>query len=130
MFIYSTTSELQGTINEHHDDVIVLIDRQAKGERGLIDTMALALKSPYKDDNWDGITEVLIDPFWLDGKIVRIIHYELPDLSNDEMKTYVSILKYIDEAWKNKSSRSAGRHCSDLIIYFNSEYKEYVESLI
>jgi len=130
MFIYSNISDLRKVISDYHDDIIVSINRHAKGERGLIDAIALAIDSPYDNDNWDGLTEVLYDPFWLKDKIVRIVHFELPELSDDEMHTYLSILKYIDDKWSNKPSQRVGHHCLGLIIYFNAEEKTIVETII
>ena len=127
MFHYLSLSEIQELVNSNINDVFVSIDHNAKGERGLIDTIANALNSPYKDDNWDGITEVLIDPFWLNDQVVRIIHYELPDLSDDEMRVYLSILKYISDEWSKKEDFRPGAHCPDLIIYFRSDLKNEID---
>ncbi len=66
------------------DSIDVLIDGPIKSKELLIRRFTENLSIPYPNENWDGLDEDLRDLSWVSQKHIRIIHTDLPHLSDKD----------------------------------------------
>lgn len=79
----------------------------------LFDALEEALHLPnYFGRSWDALDEVLGDLSWLAPRRVVIVHADLPELPDEQLRVYVDVLRTAVEDWK----RRPGAH--ELVVAF------------
>lgn len=126
MFVYLPNSELVHLSNKGPEDFIIIIDKSIVGKEELISKISHGVNSPYLEDNWDGLEEALSDLSWILNGTVRIIHLDLPKLSEGDLKVYVSILKVVVNGWENSDKNV---YLQDLKVYFPDSLKQRIENM-
>lgn len=121
MFEFLSKTEILLLQVHYPDDIFVLIDSSIKNKDELLSFLSERLYSPYLNDNWDGLEDVLLDLSWLSVAHVRLVHYDLPSLSEQELNIYLSILQNIDSIWTNYEGVRKVR------IYFHRKLIERVK---
>ena len=127
MFIFLSQDELNQLCNKTPEDTFITIDNSIIGKKELISKISQGINSPYIEDNWDGLEESLIDLSWVSNGIIKIIHRELPILTDLDMIVYVSVLKTVTSSWENIDKSV---YIQDLKVYFSDSLKLYVENLL
>ena len=122
MFNYFSTNDIGSILINTPDVISIRIDNSIIGERGIIDHIEARISSPYTNDNWDGFSEAICDLCWLSSKQVRLVHVDLPLLSEHEMNIYLSILKHTEVFWSHFPEDS---NC--VLIYFNTRLESFLE---
>lgn len=92
MFHFFPIHIVSEIISTNPNYTIIIIDNSIVGKRGIIDYIEKAINSPYECDNWDGFEEAIDDLCWLEDPHIKIIHLDLPSLSEMEMAIYLKIL--------------------------------------
>lgn len=65
-----------------------------RGKAALLSALYQALRVPaHAGHNWDALFDLLCDLTWLPDGEVMVVHSAVPDLSNDELRTYLSIFE-------------------------------------
>lgn len=79
----------------------------------LYDVLSEALHLPdYFGRNWNALDEVLGDLSWLAPRRIVIVHADLPDVSTEELRIYLDVLRTAVEEW----IRRPGAH--ELVVTF------------
>ena len=120
MFYYDSSINLDIIKETLDGSLVICIDSEIKGKQAIINHIERSLNSPYEKDNWDGFEEAIGELYWLDSPRIRIIHYELPSLSQVDMEIYLNILKRAHHYW-------AMPPICDVKIYFADTLKESVK---
>lgn len=132
MFDFFLDSETTQIDSKYPDDIRVIIDSNIVGKDNLISFISQGIGSPYSGDNWDGLYDALADLSWCQGRIVRIIHFELPELSIKDMSIYLSLLQSAIGVWRSskKSNNPPTLGCLGLIVSFSNHIKQTIESFL
>ena len=121
MFYYLSNVEIQQLTSEFTEDVLIEIDRSIVGKTELISLISSGIRSPYSQDNWDGLEEALQDLSWIPNKTVNIVHRDLPVLSKPDLHIYISILQSVVESWSTYHER--------LKVFFTEYEKGIIENI-
>jgi RNAse (barnase) inhibitor barstar len=79
----------------------------------LYDALIEALHLPsYFGRNWDALDEVLGDLSWLAPRRIIIVHADLPELSVEQLRVYIDVLRTAVDEW----TRRPGAH--ELVVAF------------
>lgn len=90
----------------------------------LLNTLARELHFPnYFGQNWDALADCLRDFDWIETRQVVLLHEALPQLNDDDLKTYIEILIFCVSDW------SAGEK-HELIVIFPDEAQKHIEAII
>ncbi len=123
MFVFLSKPELLQLHNKYPDDTIVMVDSSIKREKDLRYLINRAIESPYgNEDNWDGIYEALGDLDWWTEKTIRIVHLELPDITESEIETYLSVLYDNDSFWEDLIMKNVVT-TKQVFVYFRTGLK-------
>jgi len=61
-----------------------------------------ALRFPdYYGENWNALYDCLRDFSWIDKKGIALVHTTLPNLSDEELRTYIEIIFDASQDWKD-----------------------------
>lgn len=126
MFIYLSESELFQLSCNSPKDIIITVDNSIIGKKELISKISHGINSPYLEDNWDGLEEALSDLSWIFDGTIRIIHQDLPRLSDTDLIVYVSILESVVHSW---DSTNKNVYRQDLKVYFLDSLKQSIEKI-
>jgi RNAse (barnase) inhibitor barstar len=85
-----------------HQDVFVgLVPSGIASSKGLLEAVEAALLFPsYFGCNWNALYDCLRDFEWLSQRTIVLVHCELPQLSAEELKTYLEVLRDAAEDWQ------------------------------
>ena len=79
----------------------------------LYDVLAESLHLPnYFGRDWDGRDHVLGDLSWLAPRRVVIVHADLPELADEQLRTYLDVLRTAVDEWTQRP----GAH--ELVVAF------------
>jgi RNAse (barnase) inhibitor barstar len=103
------------------------------------------LRFPYFGRNWDALLDVLGCLYDIDEYEIQIVHTELPNLSDDDMRIYIEILYDVCDKWE-KWNAAYDAHSAKLEevyegwedvpikhlfrVFFNASCKEIVEAIL
>jgi RNAse (barnase) inhibitor barstar len=74
---------------------------KVENENDLFSKLSNVLKFPdYFGDNWNALYDCLRDFNWIEKEGIALIHTEMPNLSEEGLKTYVEILFDTVQDWK------------------------------
>jgi hypothetical protein len=123
MFHYHSIEEIYDLLANNSEFTIITIDNRDIGKRCLIDHIERAINSPYERDDWDGFAEAIRSLYWLEDPHIRIVHTELPILSEKELAYYIEILHDAYNFW-------AMTPPLDVDIIFADVLREVVEQIL
>jgi RNAse (barnase) inhibitor barstar len=106
-----------------HDAFVARLPLGIDAKRRLLSVLYERLAFPdYFGFNWDALSDCLRDLNWIGQKQIVILHDELPNLSEEDLRTYISILSDAAIDW-NRSEEH------ELEIIFPERVREIVNSL-
>ena len=126
--------------NEKIDNIFAftaIIPKNIKSKTELMSILKEKLSLPdYFGENWDALNDVLNDFMWIDEFSIFMIHEDLPDLPEKELKKYLNILSRSVDEWKNlkKSEikefmyRKVSLH--ELVIFFPKMTQDKIEDIL
>ncbi len=123
MFYYYSIKCILEILRQNTNYTLITIDKSIVGKRGIIDHIEKAIQSPYIRDNWDGFEEAIGDLCWMEDPHIKIIHLELPSLSEKDMAIYLGILKDAYKYWSMAPPL-------DVEVIFTDELKITVENFL
>jgi RNAse (barnase) inhibitor barstar len=83
------------------DGFVARIPAGIEGRDQLLKLLYKILNLPgYFGFNWDALSDCLRDFHWIEKKVVTIIHEDLPNLDNRELKVYLELLSEAIVDWK------------------------------
>ena len=131
MFEYVEREALMKCLEQHPDYISIVIDERIEGGRQLIDLIECGVHSPYVNDNWDGLLDVIRALDAVENQTVNFIHMSLPKLKHSEMLIYLDILRIACEEWNDMEGLAyRWEHKIDVHFYFAKELRESVESIL
>lgn len=78
-----------------------------KSKESLLKIIGNKLAFPdYYGNNWDALNDCLNDLHWIDKKEIVLVHDDLPQLHEQDFRTYVQILSDAVEGWKLNSDHN------------------------
>ena len=97
---------------EQDSDFVATVRKGLSSRADLLLELAEVLELPdYFGENWDALSDCLRDLSWIDERRIVLIHEDVPRIGNDELSTYVDVLKESVNDWAK-----CGRH--ELIVVF------------
>jgi len=54
----------------------------------------------YFGFNWNALFDCLRDFYWIDQKVIVIVHHQLPELPRSDLRTYLEVLRDAVVDWK------------------------------
>lgn len=107
-FIYCANLARVGAV----DGLSICIAAGIRDKDELLSQLSSKLRFPdYFGNNWDALDECLRDLSWLPQRSIVVIHERLPELPDEEIKEYLSILSRAVMDWNGDE-----RH--ELIVVF------------
>lgn len=101
----------------------VFIVQDTSDKVALLENLKREIGFPdYFGKNWDALDEVLRDLNWLDDKNISIYHKQLPNLTKDDLQTYMNILSTAVDFWNKTGERK-------LEIYFPVSDTDRIDKL-
>lgn len=107
-----------------------------KTKKELLKVYADSLKFPnWFGYNWDAFDDILIDFSWIPFSKIVVYHYDLPNLSEKDLKVFIKILdsnSYLesnedpDEFYKKHGQKIK----KSIIFVFPEKYKDDIEKLL
>lgn len=96
-FVYADDVECVGIKHAH----VALVPSGLEGRDALFRCLVRQLALPdYFGANWDAFEECLRDLSWIDSNRVVLFHQELPALDDDQLSTYLEILRDAVIDWR------------------------------
>ncbi|MEA2754928.1 MAG: hypothetical protein QOJ54_1217 [Aliidongia sp.] len=97
VFIFNNVSD-----RPSFDDALIgVVPEYVSSVGHLMQSIADALLFPaYFGRNWNALYDCLRDFHWTDKKNIVLIHNNLPVLANEDLKTYLGILRDAVTDWK------------------------------
>lgn len=109
---------------EASDALVVRLAGYVGTTQQLFDLLYRLLRLPgYFGFNWNALFDCLRDFHWIDERDVIIVHEDLPDLPQLEMKTYLEVLRDAVGDWKPGEAHS-------LRVVFDEKDRGYVAKLL
>jgi hypothetical protein len=85
----------------HQDMFVGLVPSGIASSKGLLEAVEAALLFPsYFGCNWNALYDCLRDFEWLSQRTIVLAHRELPQIPEEELKTYLEVLRDAAEDWK------------------------------
>lgn len=101
----------------------IIINDKICGKQNLINHIETQLKSPYKNDNWDGFRDCIGDLSWISDTNVEITHESLPVLNQSDMLIYLNLLYETAMSWRLDSEK-------DFSVTFPDNQIQEIDDLI
>ena len=96
-FVYADEVESVGVRLAH----VAVVPSGIDGREALFRCLARQLALPdYFGANWDALEECLRDLSWIDSHRVVLFHESLPGLDDDQLTTYLEILRDAVMGWR------------------------------
>jgi RNAse (barnase) inhibitor barstar len=96
----------------------------AHGKKELLIQLSDKLSFPsFFGFNWDALFDVLRDFSWIEQKTIVLIHDDMPQLKEQEMKIYLEILADAAQDWKKGENH-------DLEIIFPESDKTKIQQIL
>ena len=88
------------------DCCIVRVPAGTANRRQLFDCLKAGLKFPKGfGNNWDAFDECISDLSWLEATTVLIAHEEFPPLPDEDLGSYLDILRTAIEEWREHGGK-------------------------
>jgi RNAse (barnase) inhibitor barstar len=90
-------------INSYQSDnsFVVFISKDVKSEDELFEELYKKLNFPdYFGFNWNAVYDCLRDFHWIQNKGIVLIHTEIPQIEENDLKVYLEILKDAVQDWQ------------------------------
>jgi RNAse (barnase) inhibitor barstar len=103
--------------------LVVSIPATVATKKELFDVLVTALPLPdYFGRNWDALSDVLTDLFWLDVEVLVLDHQRVPLEDAMERATYLGLLRDAASSW-------AGEVPPRLLVLFPESARDQLERL-
>jgi len=94
------------------------------GKEQLFSELSIKLKFPnYFGNNWDALYDCLRDLHWIKEEKIVLVHDALIELKHADFKTYISILNYSVNSWKENENHN-------LEVVFPISCKDLIENTL
>lgn len=88
------------------DTRVAVLEERVRDKPGLLEALARALDLPgWSGRNWDALSDCLRDLGWITEPRVALFHERLPDLPDDELATYLDVLRDAVADWRRDPER-------------------------
>jgi hypothetical protein len=85
----------------HRTVFVGLIPPGLSSVKSLLEAIEAALLFPgYFGRNWNAVYDCLRDFEWISQRTVALVHCELPHLPEEELRTYLAVLRDASEDWQ------------------------------
>jgi RNAse (barnase) inhibitor barstar len=92
---------LEAPLEYSNDTEFVAQISRVKGKSELLSELNKVLNFPdYFGYNWEALSDCLRDFSWIKEKGIALIHSEIPNLTNGELKVYIEIIYDAVQDWK------------------------------
>ena len=87
--------------------IVVRVPTSTSTKEKLFEVFSATLNFPdYFGKNWDALYDCLTDLEWLSGKsTIIILHQEFPNFSEDELSSYLHVLRRSQDYWRKDGSK-------------------------
>jgi len=86
---------------ESDKSFLAKIDSNIKTKESLFENLYSKMQFPnYFGFNWDALFDCLRDFHWIEEKKIVLIHTEVPQINETDLKTYLNILHEAIQDWK------------------------------
>jgi RNAse (barnase) inhibitor barstar len=108
----------------NEDDFLVHIPRNIADRQELFDAFVNGLHLPgYFGQNWDALEEVCRDFSWVKSRRIIILHEDLPQFGEDDLRVYLDILMNCVQDWKPGEEH-------ELVVVFPSACREVIRRIV